>query len=378
MKNIKSKTIQNNKIVLISNYAWTVYNFRLPLINSLISNGYKVAVITQFDGYEKELKNYGCVVYNLFISRKGINPLIDIITSLHIFFYLFVLKPSVCLTFTIKPVIYTSFVVRFLGIKNIAMITGLGTGFIKGGWLTLLVKKLYRFAFTKVSYVFFQNPSDQQLFWDHNLVDPFKCKLTPGSGIDLQKYVFSKVSNDSNTFIFLLIARLVWDKGIKEYLEAARQLHEEFPEVQFRVIGPSGVQNRTAIPNSEIEKWRSENVIDYLGEVDDVRKYIKNSSCVVLPSYREGTSRVLLEASALARPCIATNVPGCREVVLDEKSGFLCKVKSSHDLYLKMKKMYLLDQGKREEMGLVGRKHVETKFNHELVCQIYLDTLLDL
>ena len=341
----------------------------------MISNGYKVAVITQFDGYEKELKNYGCDVYNLFISRKGINPILDIITSFHIFFYLFVLKPSVCLTFTIKPVIYTSFVVRFLGIKNIAMITGLGTGFIKGGWLTLLVKKLYRFAFTKVSYVFFQNPSDQQLFWDHNLVDPFKCKLSPGSGIDLQKYVFSKMSNDSNTFIFLLIARLVWDKGIKEYLEAARQLHEEFPEVQFRVIGPSGVQNRTAIPNSEIEKWRSENVIDYLGEVDDVRKYIKNSSCVVLPSYREGTSRVLLEASALARPCIATNVPGCREVVLDEKSGFLCKVKSSHDLYLKMKKMYLLDQGKREEMGLVGRKHVETKFNHELVCQIYLDAL---
>jgi glycosyltransferase involved in cell wall biosynthesis len=344
----------------------------------LISNGYKISVITQFDGYEKELKNYGCDVYNLFISRKGINPFIDIITLLHILIHLLVLKPSICLTFTIKPVIYTSFVLRFLDIKNIAMITGLGTGFIKGGWLTFIVKKLYRFALAKVSYVFFQNPSDQQLFWDHNLVDPFKCKLTPGSGIDLQKYVFSKKSNDSNSFIFLLIARLVWDKGIKEYLEAAWQLHEEFPEVQFHIIGPSGVQNRTAIPINEIENWKLEGVVNYIGEVEDIQPKIAEATCIVLPSYREGTSRVLLEASAIGRPIIATDVPGCKEVVLDKKSGFLCKVKDSHDLYLKMKKMCLLDQGKRNEMGLIGRKHVENKFNHELVCQIYLDTLLNL
>lgn len=378
MKNRKSKTIQNNKIVLISNYAWTVYNFRLSLIKFLISNGYKISVITQFDGYEKELKNYGCDVYNLFISRKGINPILDIITSFHIFFNLLVLKPSFCLTFTIKPVIYTSFFVKFLDIKNIAMITGLGTGFIKGGWLTLLVKKLYRFALAKVSYVFFQNPSDQKLFFDQNLVSPCKCKLTPGSGIDLQKYVFSEKNNDSSTFIFLLIARLVWDKGIKEYLEAARQLHEEFPEVQFHIIGPSGVQNRTAIPISEIENWKLEGLINYLGEVKDVQGKIAEAACIVLPSYREGTSRVLLEASAIGRPIVATDVPGCKEVVLDEKSGFLCKVKNSYDLYLKMKKMYLLDQDKRNEMGLIGRKHVENKFNHELVCQIYLDTLSDL
>lgn len=378
MKNKKSKTKKNNKIVLISNYAWTVYNFRSFLIKFLISNGYKISVITQFDGYEKELKNYGCDVYNLFISRKGINPILDIITSFHIFFNLLVLKPSFCLTFTIKPVIYTSFFVKFLDIKNIAMITGLGTGFIKGGWLTFLVKKLYRFALAKVSYVFFQNPSDQKLFFDQNLVSPCKCKLTPGSGIDLQKYVFSEKNNDSSTFIFLLIARLVWDKGIKEYLEAARQLHEEFPEVQFHIIGPSGVQNRTAIPISEIENWKLEGLINYLGEVEEVQGEIAEASCIVLPSYREGTSRVLLEASAIGRPIVATDVPGCKEVVLDEKSGFLCKVKNSNDLYLKMKKMYLLDQGKRNEMGLIGRKHVENKFNHELVCQIYLDTLSNL
>ena len=344
----------------------------------MISNGYKISVITQFDGYEKKLKNIGCQVYNLFISRKGINPFLDIITLIQLFFQLLFLRPFCCLTFTIKPVLYVCFVSRILNISNIAMITGLGTGFIRGGWLTILVEKLYRYALVKASCVFFQNPSDQQLFWDNNLVDHFKCKLTPGSGIDLQKYALSKKGNDSNTFIFLLIARLVWDKGIKEYLKAARQLQEEFPEVQFHVIGPSDVQNRTAIPRSEIENWKQEGVINYLGEVEDVRGKIAEATCIVLPSYREGTSRVLLEASAIGRPIIATDVPGCKEVVLDEKSGFLCKVKNSHDLYLKMKKMYLLDQVKRNEMGLIGRAHVENKFNHELVCQIYLDTLFGL
>lgn len=341
----------------------------------MISNGYKISIITQFDGYEEKLKNYGCDVYNLFISRKGINPFIDIITLFHILFYLLVLKPSICLTFTIKPVIYTSFVVKFLDIKNIAMITGLGTGFIKGGWITFIVKKLYRFALAKVSYVFFQNPSDQQLFWEQNLVDPLKCKLTPGSGIDLSDYIVDNSPTKDSGFKFLLIARLVWDKGIREYIESAKLIKQQYPEVKFEIIGPSGVQNRTAISSSEIEKWRSENIVEYIGEVDDVRKYIKDASCIVLPSYREGTSRVLLEASALARPTIATNVPGCKEVVLDGISGFLCKEKDVQDLYKRMKEMISTPNEVRFKMGKSGRKHVESSYCHKLVCQIYYDAI---
>ena len=369
------KEIKNKRLVLISNYAWTVYNFRLSLIEFLIAQGFDIIVLTQFDGYEKKLKNIGCRVYNLFISRKGMNPFVDIITLIQIFFRLFFLRPFCCLSFTIKPVIYVSFAMRLLNIPNIVMITGLGTGFLRGGWLTNLVKILYRYALVKATYVFFQNISDQQLFFDQNLVGASKCKLTPGSGIDLKKYVFSTKDNDHNPFIFLLVARLVWDKGIKEYIEAANKLHEEFPKIKFYILGPSGVQNRTAIPRSEIKKWNQAGVTNYLGEVEDIREQISNATCIVLPSYREGTSRVLLEASAIGRPIIATNVPGCKEVVLDEKSGYLCKVKNSHDLYLKMKKMYLLDQTKRNEMGLIGRKHVENKFNHEFVSQIYLNAL---
>ena len=378
MKNKKSKTKKNNKIVLISNYAWTVYNFRSSLIKKLIEDGYVITVLSQFDGYEQKLQEIGCNVSNLIISRKGINPLINFLTLLHILFFLSFKRPYCCLAFTIKPVIYSSISAKFLKIPNISMITGLGTAFLEGGWLSIFVKKLYRFALSGTSFTFFQNIDDLKLFKNLKLITSEKCKLTPGSGIDLKKYVFSKMDSSSNPFIFLLVARLVWDKGIKEYIEAANRFHEEFPEVQFHIIGPSGVQNRTAIPISEIENWKLEGVVNYLGEVEDVRVGIAEAACIVLPSYREGTSRVLLEASAIGRPIVTTDVPGCKEVVLDEKSGFLCKVKNSHDLYLKMKKMYLLEQGKRNEMGLIGRKHVENKFNHELVCQIYLDTLSDL
>jgi len=300
---------------------------------------------------------------------------LDILTLFHIFFHLLVLKPSVCLTFTIKPVIYTSFVLRFLDIKNIAMITGLGTGFIKGGWLTCIVKKMYQIGLTRVSKVFFQNPSDLQLFNEQNLVDPLKCKLTPGSGIDLSDYILDNSPSKDSRFKFLLIARLVWDKGIREFIEAAKLLKQQYPEVKFEIIGPSGVENRTAISISEIENWRSQNVVEYIGEVDDVRKYIKDSSCIVLPSYREGTSRVLLEASALARPTIATNVPGCKEVVLDGISGFLCKEKDVQDLYEKMKKMISIPKEVRLKMGISGRKHVESSYCHKIVCQIYHDAI---
>ena len=367
--------IKNKKIVLISNYAWTVYNFRYSLINFLISKGFEIHVVTQFDGYEHKLKSIGCHLHNLFISRKGINPFVDIITLFHIFYYLLILQPYVCLTYTIKPILYTGFVVKLLDVKNIAMITGLGTGFIKGGWLTFIVKKLYQIGLTRVSSVFFQNSSDKELFIEHNLVDPFKCKLTPGSGIDLSDYIVDNSPLKDSGFKFLLIARLVWDKGIREFIEAAKLLKQQYPEVKFEIIGPSGVANRTAISSSEIEKWRSENVVEYIGEVDDVRKYIKDASCIVLPSYREGTSRVLLEASALARPTIATNVPGCKEVVLDGISGFLCKEKDVQDLYEKMKQMISTPNEVRFKMGQSGRKHVESSYSHKIVCQIYCDAI---
>ena len=340
----------------------------------MLEDGYDISILTQFDGYEKCLEELGCTVKHLFISRKGINPFVDIFTFFHILIFLWLCKPFCCLTFTIKPVIYTSFAVKLLGDNNIAMITGLGTAFLKGGLLTYFVKKLYGYALTGASYTFFQNIDDKKLFIEENLVSNTKCRLTPGSGIDLSKYKYS-MREPTKHFRFLLIARLVWDKGIQEFVDASKLLRQDYPNAQFHVIGPSGVQNRTAVSNSEIENWKKEGVVEYQGEVQDVRDFIKGACCIVLPSYREGTSRVLLEAAAIGRPIITTNVPGCKELVLDGLSGFLCEEKNSHDLSRKMIKMLSLSLKQRNNMGLAGRKHIKNNFNHELVCKIYQDAL---
>lgn len=255
------------------------------------------------------------------------------------------------------------------------MITGLGSAFLGSNKLRVLAIGLYKLFLNKVNFIIFQNIDDYRLFLRNKIVSKDVCKVSPGSGIDCSSFKFSQYNGDDQHFRFLLIARMIADKGIREYINASKMLSREFSDIEFHMIGPSRVQNRSAIKTSEIKKWQDDGIICYKGEVSSVQKFILNSSCVVLPSYREGTSRVLLEASASGRPIITTNVPGCKEVVLDKKSGFLCKAKNSHDLYLKMKKMYLLDQGKRNEMGLVGRKHIEKNFSHRLVCQIYLDTL---
>ena len=362
---------------MISNYAWTIYNFRTPLIKKLLEDGYDISILTQFDGYEKNLEELGCSAKHLFISRKGINPFVDIFTFFHILIFLWLCKPFCCLTFTIKPVIYTSLAVKLLKCNNIAMITGLGTAFLRGGWLTYFIKKLYRNSLAGASYIFFQNIDDKNLFLEENLVSNDKCRLTPGSGIDLSKYKYS-MSEPTQHFRFLLIARMVWDKGIREFVDASKLLHKDFPNTQFHITGPSGVQNRTAVSNSEIENWKKEGVVEYQGEVKDVRDYIKGACCIVLPSYREGTSRVLLEAAAIGRPIVTTNVPGCKELVLDGESGFLCEEKNSNDLYLKMEKMISLPLEQRNNMGMVGRNHIENNFNHNLVCKIYQDALSEL
>ena len=350
MINHKIKTV-----AICSNYAWTIFNFRMPLIRSLTRSGYRVVVITQFDGYEKKVANEVYKVCPLYISRKGINPLVDIITLCDLIKKLTYIKPDYFLLFTPKPVIYGSIAARIMNIPHIAMITGLGTAFISGNWITKIVKSLYRLSLAKASVVFFQNTDDKELFVLDGLVDPEVCKLTPGSGVDLDKFVFTDLPSGSH-ITFLLIARMLRDKGVVEFIDAARHLKKIHPKTSFQLLGPLGVENRTSISHAEMDRWVEEGIIEYLGETDDVSIFIKESSCVVLPSYREGTSRVLLEAAAMGRPIVTTDVTGCREIVEDGINGFLCNCKDSFDLAEKMADIVLLSHEKRKEMGKNGRR----------------------
>jgi len=348
----------------------------MPLIRSLTASGFRVIVITQFDGYEKKIAHEVDHIYPLFISRKGVNLFVDMVTLINLIKKLADIKPDILLLFTIKPVIYGSIAARVMSIRHMAMITGLGTVFISQNWITIAVKYLYKFSLKKASAVFFQNTDDKELFLTNSLVDASVCKLTPGSGIELDKFQFSNFPKESNT-TFLLIARMLRDKGVVEFVEAARRLKKLYPKTNFQLLGPLDVKNRTAISRTQMNNWVEEGIIEYLGETDDVSPFIKDSSCVVLPSYREGTSRVLLEAAAMGRPIVTSDVPGCKEVVEDNKNGFLCKAKDTFDLTEKLQKMILLPYDKKVKMGILGRKKVEDEFDSSIVCKIYQDAVID-
>jgi glycosyltransferase involved in cell wall biosynthesis len=367
--------MEKKKVAIVcSNYAWTIFNFRMPLIRKLKECGYTVVVITQFDGYEKQFCESVDQVKSLFISRKGVNPFVDLLTVFDLFRHLLIIKPSVLFLFTIKPVIYGSFVAKLLKVKTIATITGLGTSFIVDGFITKVVKFLYKNALTSVSTVFFQNIDDKSLFLKHGLIKPKVCQLSPGSGVDLNKFACSELPQ-SQTTTFLLVARMLWDKGVGEFVDAARVIKLQYPNTRFQLLGPLGVENHSSISRKYIDQWQEEGVIEYLGETDNVISYLKSACCIVLPSYREGTSRVLLEGAALCRPLIATDVPGCREVLEDRVNGFLCESHDYISLSYKMEEMLLLPFETRQNMGKNGRKKVEQEFNQDVVCQLYFDAI---
>ncbi len=362
------------RVLVSSNYAWTIVNFRLPLIRRLKSEGYEVHVLTQFDGYEEKLREEVDSITHLFVSRKGINPFVDFLTILDYVKHFFVLKPDILLLFTIKPVIYGSIAARIFRLPKIVMITGLGTAFLKDNWLKSLAQGLYRVALRKPCKVFFQNLDDKGLFISRKIVCDVSTELVPGSGIDLESFSEAPYP-DNQEPKFLLIARMLRDKGVGEYVEAARILKKKYPKMRFQLLGPLGVENRSAILKNDMDNWVEEEVIEYLGETDNVRTFIEQSDCIVLPSYREGTSRVLLEAAAMARPIIASNVTGCREVVDDQQTGFLCEAKNSSDLAEKIELMSNLSKSERRQMGLRGRKKVAAEFDQKIVADIYLEAL---
>ena len=365
----------DSKIVLIcSNYAWTIFNFRMNLIRRLKKEGFKVIVLTQFDGYENHIKKEVNRIEPLFISRKGINPFVDLITLFNFVKIFLVYRPHTVLLFTIKPVIYGSLAARLTKICSISMITGLGTAFIKNSWLTKFIKYLYKISLKSTKTIFFQNTDDKDLFVKNKIVKSKFCEITPGSGIDLDKFEQSALPN-KNDLIFLYVGRVLRDKGVEEFIDAAKMVKEKYPSARFQILGPIKSQNRTAISFQEIKKWQDKKIIEYLGQTDNVTHFINKALCVVLPSYREGTSRALLEAAAVGRPIIASDVPGCREIIDDGKSGFLCKPKDSEDLANKIEKMISLSHESRVNMANKGRLKVQKEYSEEIVLNYFINAI---
>ena len=366
-----SNNIIKKKVLIASNSSWNLFNFRYPIIIKLISDNCDVIVCGANDESAKKLIELGCCFININVDSNGKNPLNDFILFFHFIYIFFREKPDVFMSFTIKPNIYGSLAAHIFKIPVINTVTGLGSGFLKDNLLRRLICFLYKISLIKSSAVFFQNADDLNFFVATDLVKKDICFLVAGSGVNIHKFNYSPISS-TNSFKFLFVGRLLRDKGILEYLEASRLLRKKFNGVKFSILGSFYKNNPNSISSEHILEYVKDGIVEYYGTTEDVSNYLKEAHCVVLPSYREGIPRVLLEAAAVGRPMIATDVPGCREVVEDAVNGYLCTPKDVIDLSNKMSLMCGNSLLKLNQMGRNARTKIENYFDENQVVETYM------
>jgi glycosyltransferase involved in cell wall biosynthesis len=365
-------------IALVCNTAWAIYTYRRGLLRALTAAGAQVTIVAPRDRTFEPLEQMGCRCIDLPVASKGTNPLHDLRTLLALFKHYRALKPDVVFHYTIKPNIYGSIAAWLARVPSVAVTTGLGYVFIQQSRAAEVAKRLYRFAFRFPREVWFLNRDDEAAFKEGKLLaHPERARLLHGEGVDLEDFPFTPLPARAE-FAFVLIGRLLWDKGVGEYVEAARQLRARYPHARFQLLGPVGVDNPSAISRDEVAAWEREGVIDYLGETADVRPYVADADCIVLPSYREGVPRTLMEASAMGRPIVATNVPGCREVVADGETGLLCEARSADSLAAALARMLDLGDAARAAMAGRGRKKIEKEFDERVVVQRYRELIREI
>jgi len=374
---IINNNLSTPTIGIILNTSWNIYNFRLGLIRALRQNGYQVILIAPYDEYSEKLKKEGFIYHHININNKGINPLDDM-RLIYDFYKLYQkIKPDILLSYTIKPNIYSSLAAKKLNIPVVNNITGLGTVFLNNNVSSHIARWLYKLSINKNSVVF-QNRDDMKLFVEEKIVNQDSVTLIPGSGINIERFKANENRPYNNKkMVFLFIARLIKDKGIEEYIEAIREIRESkyAEQCSFKILGSLYLSNPTAISEKTLNSWIDEELIEYLGHSDNVQDEIDKVDCVVLPSYREGLSRVLLEAASMEKPIITTNVPGCRDVVDDNINGYLVEKQNSKELVIAMKKMMDLSLPELKEMGKKGRVKVVNNFSEKKIIDKYLSLL---
>lgn len=349
----------------------------MNLLKALFEQGHELHTIAPNDEYTPRLIEAGCIHHRVTMDSRGANPIKDSALIFELYSIYKKVKPDLILHFTIKPNVYGTIAASMLKIPVINNVCGLGTVFLKNNLVSVIAILLYRISFRFANKVFFQNPDDLNLFIEKKLVPREVVDIVPGSGIDLGRFT-PGVFNRNKMFTFLLISRLITDKGVIEYIEAVRKLKREGISARFQVLGAMDPEHKRGIKVHIINEWIRTGVIEYLGTTDNVKPYIHAADCIVLPSYREGTPRTLLEAASSAKPIITTDVPGCNHVVRHNYNGLLCKLKDADDLAEKMKMMASMDDDDLRELGKNGRAKVESEFNECLVIDKYVATISNL
>ncbi len=376
------------KFLIIASYPASILKFRGALIKLLHDKGFEIHIAApEFEIFPEEydsLTALGYVVHPIPMQRTGTNPLNDAKALSALYLLMKKIKPSHVMGYTIKPVIYGSLAAKLARVPNrFALITGLGYAFqgadeqdYKKSNLQKIMHKLYSVALASAHKVFFQNPDDEALFKSMGIIKPnASTTVVNGSGVDISEYSVQPFATIDDILVprFLLIARLLGDKGVREYAQAAKIIKDKYPQAQFDLVGWID-DNPDAIEQQELDSWINEELFNFWGKLDDVKPAIAASSIYVLPSYREGTPRTVLEAMAMGRPIITTDAPGCRETVIDGYNGYLVPVKAVEELAAAMER-FIVNPALVIKMGKASRQLVEEKFDVNAVNQSMLEAM---
>lgn len=364
------------RILFVANSSWNLAHFRKPLLRAFKADGWIVeAAVPTGQGPVSGADR----THAFPLKPEGTAPFQELKSLLALIRLFHGLKPDVVAGFTPKGAIYSGLAARATGTATLPNVSGLGTGFIRGGLLQRLQATLYREAFRDVPVVFFQNRDDSLLFTKLGLVDPQQVRILPGSGVDCRRFSPSPLPSSAiGEGRLLFVGRLLGDKGVRELAEAMRMLKPRYPRLSLTMVGALGAANRTAVTKAELAGWEDEGLLQHAGETDDVRPFLQKADAVVLPSYREGMPRALLEGAATGRPLLAANVPGCRELVRDGENGLLFEARSADSLAEAIERFLLMPPGERQRLGATARRLAERDYDEAIVVDAYREAVIAL
>lgn len=357
-------------ITLSANTSWYLYNFRASTIRRLVHESYRVICLSPLDDYSQKLVDeLGAEWLPLAMDNMGSNPIKDMGLIIRFWRLYRKLKPVAALHFTIKNNVYGTWAARLAGVPAVNNVSGLGTAFIRSGLVPTIVRLLYKTSQPFAHRIFCQNEEDFAQLVDSRLVAKKRLELLPGSGVDLDRFNPLLQEEHQGPFRFLYAGRMLADKGLSELLTAVRAINSDGIQCSLWLRGFSDVHNISSISHQQLMAWGERPDVEWLGPSDSMERVYAEVDCVVLPSYREGMPRSLLEAGAMGLPVIATNVPGCRNIVRDGFNGLLCEAKNTQSLQTALQKMLRMTTAERAHMGENGRALVSQKYDERLVIE---------
>ena len=363
-------------VTLSSNSSWYLFNFRRSTIEKFLKEDFNVICISPIDDYTEPLKKLGCEWKEIKISRKGMNPFEDFRLLIQMFFIYFQIKPVAAFHFTVKNNIYGSFAAFLARVPAINNITGLGTAFLHRNLISKIVILLYKFSQPLANKVFCQNPEDFNLLERYRILPKEKIGLLPGSGVNLQKFnpsIKKSLDVDEKKFRFLYAGRMLADKGLNELYEAISEINSSQIRCELWLCGFTDYDNVSAISKQTLELWNEKSWLHWKGPSNSIENIMSEVDCVVLPSYREGMPKSLLEAGAMALPVVTTDVPGCNTIISNNFNGLICKPKDSQSLEEALNHMLNMTKAERSKMGSYGREIVQDNYDEEIVIQAAID-----